>query len=124
MAHQVIYIPGLGDERPFGRTFIFKLWRLFGLKVYYFPLGWADKELFGPKFKRLLTKIDELTEQGQLSLVGESAGASAGINANAVRKNLKNVVLIGGKINNPQTVNPVRYQQNPALNSPSISVIL
>lgn len=115
MAHHVIYVPGLGDSRARGQSALLKLWRLFGFKVHYFPLGWADKEVFQPKLERLIAKIDELKGQGyEVSLVGVSAGASAVLNAYAERKNINKVVLICGKINNPQTIGERTYKINPA----------
>lgn len=115
MAHQVIYVPGLGDRRPRGQTIVLSFWKLFGLKVHYFPLGWADKEDFQPKLTRLLAEIDELSGDGGLvSLVGVSAGASAVLNAYALRKDLNAVVCVCGKIQNPQTIGGRTYQINPA----------
>ena len=99
MAHQVIYVTGLGDDRSYGQITILKSWRLWGLKPHYFPFKWADKEPFEPKFQRLLAKIDDLSTDGNyVSLVGVSAGASAVLNAYAERKNLTGVVCICGKI--------------------------
>lgn len=115
MAHQVIYVPGLGDHRPFGQATIIKCWRLFGLRAHYFPLSWADGEEFAPKLQRLLDKIDTLSRNGQkVSLVGVSAGASAVLNAYAVRPKITRVICICGKIHNPQTIHPRRFQINPA----------
>lgn len=115
MAHQVIYVPGLGDRIPHGQSIILKLWRLFGLNVHYFPMGWADKEPFQPKLARLLAKIDELSKsKDPVSLVGVSAGGSAVIDAYEQRKFLNSVVLIAGKIHNPQAINQRYYDKNPA----------
>lgn len=114
MVHQVIYVPGLGDSRSYGQDQAIAGWRKFGLQAHYFPLGWADKAPFEPKLRRLLGKIDELSEKGPVSLVGVSAGASAVLNAYAQRQNLNAVVCIGGKINNPQTIGSYTYRVNPA----------
>ncbi|HZP55362.1 MAG TPA: alpha/beta hydrolase [Candidatus Saccharimonadales bacterium] len=116
MSHQVIYVPGLGDNRKYWQPQILWLWRLFGLKVHFLAMGWADEEKFSSKLERLLDKIDELkNDKNTLSLVGVSAGASAVINAYAARsKDVNKVILICGKVNNPQAVNPMYYQKNPA----------
>lgn len=107
----VIYVPGLGDKRPYGQAFITKFWRLVGLRVHYFALNWADGEAYEPKFKRLLAKIDSFDK---VALVGVSAGASAVLNAFAVRPHLVGIVCISGKIKNPQTIHPRRFELNPA----------
>lgn len=115
MPIHLIYVPGLGDNRSYGQEDAIKRWQKFGLDTTYFPLGWADKEPFAPKLKRLLAKIDDLADAGyQVSLVGVSAGASAVLNAYAIRPKIHRVVLIGGKVNNPQTIGNKIYQQNPA----------
>lgn len=116
MSHHVIYVPGLGDKRSYGQTLAISSWRLFGLKAHYFPLVWSDKEDFEPKLARLLRKIDALKKKGKpVSLVGVSAGAGAVLNAFALRKDaITGVVCIGGKINNPQSINHKVYEINPA----------
>lgn len=123
MSHQVIYIPGLGDRRPRGQTIVLSFWKLFGLRVHYFPLGWSDKGDFQLKLTLLLAKIDELSNDGHLvSLVGVSAGASAALNAYAQRKDLNAVVCVCGKIQNPQTIGIRTYQINPAFKQSAFGV--
>ncbi|MBA3757669.1 hypothetical protein H0X09_02290 [Candidatus Saccharibacteria bacterium] len=115
MTHHVIYVPGLGDRTPNGQNLAIQLWRLYGLTPHYFPLRWADKEKLSLKIDRLLSKIDELSQQDHpVSLVGVSAGASAVLNAYSNRKNLGAVVSIVGKIHNPQTIGGTIYKINPA----------
>lgn len=116
---QVIYVPGLGDSRSYGQRQIAWFWRLFGVKVQYFPLGWADGEAYAPKFKRLLAKIDSFDK---VALVGVSAGASAVLNSYAVRPDLVGVVCISGKIQNPQTIHPRRFEINPAFKDSAFGV--
>lgn len=114
MVAHVIYIPGLGDTRPYGQKFITSLWRVFGLKVHYFPIGWADHDPFESKFKKLLAKIDRLQKKyGAVYLIGVSAGASAAINAFAARPEVEGVVCISGKIQHPETINPRYFINNP-----------
>lgn len=115
MAKHVFYIPGLGDHIPHGQRVITQLWRLYGLKVHYFNLGWANGEVFEPKLQRLLAKIDELQAAGHnVSIVGISAGASAAINAYGQRPELSSLVLICGKVTGSGDVNPRYYKENPA----------
>ncbi|MEX1995160.1 MAG: hypothetical protein WD887_00070 [Candidatus Saccharimonadales bacterium] len=115
MSHHVIYIPGLGDSRSYGQNIALNLWRIFGLKPHYFALGWADKQPFAAKLRRLLSEIDRLQNGGhKVSLVGVSAGASAALNAYSRREDIAAVVLVVGKIQNPQTIGERTYTINPA----------
>jgi dienelactone hydrolase len=114
MARHVIYIPGLGDYRNYGQPFALNLWRVFGVKAHYLAIKWQSDESFGEKLEKILAKIDRLEKDyGSVSLVGVSAGASAVLNAYADRPNVKNVVCICGKINNPQTIGQKVYKINP-----------
>ncbi len=114
--HHVIYLPGLGDEKANGQDKILRLWRIFGLKVHYFKIGWADGEPFEPKLERILELVDSLAESyGEVSVIGTSAGASAAINAFEKRtEQIASVVCICGKLRNPQTISKERYIVNPA----------
>lgn len=115
VSHQVIYLPGLGDQRPWGQQFITKFWRLAGLKVHYLPIGWAGGEAWPAKLERIIKQIDELGDADGVSLVGVSAGASAALNAYAARSaKIGRVVFICGKLTHPETVNPSYYRENPA----------
>lgn len=110
----VIYIPGLGDSRVGGQQLAVNTWRLWGVTAELFQVNWADGEAFEPKFTRLLERIDELAAKGDVSLVCASAGATAAINAFAERKNIRAVVCIAGKINNPHAVGDGYKRKNPA----------
>jgi len=112
----LIYIPGLGDARLDGQSRAVKAWRWWAVESSQFEIGWTDNEPWPEKLERLLDMIDGLTEAGKkVALVGASAGASAAIIAYAERKSvITGVVCIAGKVNHPETVNPVRYRTNPA----------
>lgn len=113
--HQVIYVPGLGDHHSRLQQMAINNWRVFGLYPEAHPLHWADGEPFAPKLERLLSKIDELTKHGDVSLVGTSAGASAVLNAYALRKDAINkVITVCGKIQHPETIEEWRFKKNPA----------
>lgn len=115
MRHHVIYVPGLGDSRTYGQDNAIENWKKYGLRTHYFPMRWADKEKFGTKLKRLLAKMDELSQKGDLiSLVGVSAGASTVLNAYAKRPKVHGVVLIGGKVQSPHTIGQKTFDENPA----------
>lgn len=86
-------------------------------------MGWADKEQFLPKINRLLAKIDKLSKQGHdVSLVGASAGASTVLIAYSQRQDVHAVVLIAGKVNNPETIDELTYKANPAFKESVFSV--
>lgn len=105
MAHYVIYVPGIGDHRTYGQNIAIQLWRLFGLRPIYMPLGWNKDEGFNKKQARLMDRIASLKSKGHsVSVVGVSAGASAVLNVFALSDDISGVVCISGKINNPGTV--------------------
>jgi pimeloyl-ACP methyl ester carboxylesterase len=103
--HDVIYVPGIGDTKTTFQEIAAKTWRLWGVRPHTFPMRWADKEAFGPKFDRLLAYIDNLLAKGHdVSLVGASAGASVVLNAFAARPDIHGVVLIAGKVNRAEAI--------------------
>lgn len=112
----LIYITGLGDARVSGQRLAVSTWRWWGVKAELFQMNWADKEPWPPKFERLLARIDELVSADKtVALVGVSAGASAVINAFAARKDvLVGAVIIAGKVNRPEAINPGHNTKNPA----------
>ncbi|MFA5004356.1 MAG: hypothetical protein WC498_03730 [Candidatus Saccharimonadales bacterium] len=114
--HAVIYVPGLGDGRVGGRRALIATWRIYGVRPVVHQMNWADKQPFAVKLQSLLQHIDTLANNGyRVSLVGESAGASAAMAAYAARQDVVHrVVCICGKLRNPQTVHPNTYLRNPA----------
>jgi pimeloyl-ACP methyl ester carboxylesterase len=116
LKHHVIYVPGLGDHRPYGQPLIISFWRLYGLSPHYHAVGWADSEAFTPKLKRLIELIDSIkTADNKVSLVGVSAGASAVLTAYCMSPDkINGVVCISGKIQNGDAVGEQAYIRNPA----------
>lgn len=114
--HDVIYIPGIGDDHRGLQAGLIKTWRLYGVRPYLHEMPWMDNEQFAPKFERLLARIDELSAKGHVvSLVAASAGAGAGINAFAARKDkINGIVCICGKVNNPEAIGKSYYRSSPA----------
>lgn len=114
--HYVIYITGLGDQKPLYQPQIINRWRKFGLTPHYHPVGWADGEAFAPKLKRLIRKVDEIYGQGHtVSLVGISAGAGAALNVYMERRaKISGLVFICGKLIGYSNVNPNYFKKNPA----------
>lgn len=112
----VIYLTGLGDHTPWGQDKLVKLWRLYGLKVHYFPIGWSDGEVFIRKLQHICVLIDKLSKNGdKVAIVGVSAGGSAAVNAYMERKSkISAVVFICGKLRGYKTVNRRYFDRNPA----------
>ncbi len=112
----VIYLPGIGDHRPWGQDKIIKTWRLFGLDTSFVPVGWDDNESFNTKVQRLVKKIDKLTKNSdKIVIVGVSAGASAALNTYMLDKDkISAVVFICGKLRGSKDVNPRYYIRSPA----------
>lgn len=112
-----IYVPGLGDSNRPGESKLSGLWRrLHGINLNYHPVGWSQGRHFQPKLEDLLAEIDSLhAKHGKITLIGTSAGASAVLNAYARRPDkISSVVVICGKIQNPQGIGPAYRKSNPA----------
>jgi pimeloyl-ACP methyl ester carboxylesterase len=115
MAYHIIYVPGLGDHNSRPQKRFLKHWRVYGVKTHFQQVNWHDDEPFESKLKRVLESIDKFAGQGQVSLVGVSAGASLALAAYSVRKQqISRVVYICGKLQNPDGVNQSYFQKNPA----------
>lgn len=114
--HAIIYVPGLGDTKAEGRRLALGFWRWFGATAVLHQMVWADGESFQSKLEGLLGHIDRLVADGYtVSLVGESAGASAALTAYAERsQSIHRVVFVCGKLAHADTIHPVTYQRNPA----------
>lgn len=116
MKHVVIYVPGLGDNSVRARKLLVASWWLYGVRPVVHQMNWSDTQPFAQKFSALLTHIDHLATAGhRVSLVGESAGASAVINAFAARpETIHRVACICGKLGSPSNIHPSIYRHNPA----------
>lgn len=115
-SHTVIYVSGLGDSNLAGRRQLLKTWRFSHFSIEICSMDWSVDESWQTKFARLTHRIDELHRQGKVvSLIGESAGASAVMLALRSRyEKLTAVILLCGKSQHPETVNPRLFKQNPA----------
>ncbi len=118
--HSVIFLRGLGDNRPMtrGQAFLTKLWHcLHGIELVFVRINWADQETLKSKLARITAAIDKLHSAGQtVSLIGISAGASAAFNAYGLRSTkINKLVFVCGKFRNPHRVGRRYYRKNPAL---------
>lgn len=112
-----LYVAGLGDEHARGQDRAVADFARHGLDLSYEPVHWGDKELWIPKEKRLVSRIDDLYEESgkSLVLIGSSAGASAIFNAGEQRADkVACFVSICGKILRPGSLEGNDFEQNPA----------
>lgn len=95
--HHVIYVPGLRDTWIINKAIIKVLpffWEPQGIHIHVFSPHWEQGTRFAPKLKQLTDKIDSLVKQGhKVSLVGQSAGGSATLNAFCIRKSVVHRII-------------------------------
>lgn len=109
--HHVIFIPGLKDQHPVNRTFSNLLpfyWNKFGVTTHVIFPHWEDGAGFNTKLKIILKEIDKLSYYGHaITIVGQSAGGSAAMNAFCERRNkIKKAVNITGRLKKGKNVSP------------------
>ncbi|HRV76242.1 MAG: hypothetical protein H6799_03365 [Candidatus Nomurabacteria bacterium] len=110
----VIYIPGLGDNKPRGQKLALNLFRIFGIKPYYFPIGWADSDTYENKMDELDSLIYRFYKDSSVNLFAASAGASAAVNSYARNLDkINSVSLVCGKIQNINKIHSSYYSKNP-----------
>ena len=116
MKLHIIYVPGLGDFRIKSQKLALSTWQVYGVTTEVCQMKWSDGQSFQPKLERILSRIDAAVAAGKpVAIVGTSAGASAALNAYALRKGqLKGVALICGKVLRPETISDYTYRANPA----------
>src|SRR5664279_3808255 len=114
--HTIIYVSGLGDRYDGLRRRCLAGWRLFGVRVVFVPMRWANNEDYAKKYQRLTGAIDnELRAGQQVTLCGESAGGSMVLIALAnYGDKLYRAMTLCGKNNSPEIVSPDVYRKNPA----------
>ncbi len=115
--HIILYVPGLGDHRLVMRQRGLNTWKYAHVSTELVPKKWRVSETWDSKMARLIAKIDDYHSRGYaVSLVGESAGATAVLAALEARTNsITAVVLLCGKSQYPARVASRLYQNNPAL---------
>ena len=110
----VIYIPGLGDEKPRGQKLALNLFKIFGIKPYYFAVGWKNSGTYQSRMNELDELITNLYKTRSVNLFAASAGASAAINTYARNLDkISSVSLVCGKINNIDKISSSYYSVNP-----------
>lgn len=114
--HHVIYLPGLGDERPRAQPLALSLWKIYGLEPHYYPIGWAESEPFTAKLDRLMAYIDRLFKaDGLVSVAASSAGTIAALDLFARRPDtIHRLALICPKIQHLEKITDADLIPNPA----------
>lgn len=107
----IIYVPGLNDHNFFNRNIVKLLplfWPTQEFKLFLIQINWKKGNRFAPKLKLITDKIDELFTAGySIQLFGQSAGASAALNAFVEKKNIvRKVINICGRLRKGKNVFP------------------
>ena len=99
-----------------GRTKLLKAWHFKDVEIEICRMYWTVNDPWEEKLARLIERIDECHAEGKLvSIIGESAGAAAVINAVYLRQHKLNAaILLCGKSQYPERVAPQLYHRNPA----------
>jgi hypothetical protein len=118
-SHLFIYVPGLGDTNLDNRQKLLSLWRIRRIKVEICAMKWGVDEPWKKKLHVLLTLIDKRAGEGYvISLIGESAGASAAMQAFVQKENsLRSLILLCGKSQHPESMSKKLIARHPALES-------
>lgn len=108
--HHIIYVPGLHDQLFLNKSLtnvIPYIWRLHGFATHIVYPHWEEGS-FRPKLQKILKEIDDLYNLGhRVSLVGQSAGGSAVLNAFSERRDIiSGVVNICGRMRAGENVKP------------------
>lgn len=95
--HHIIYVPGLRDKMWLNTNLVHVLtpfWKIQGFHSHILAPHWEEGTKFAPKQKLITDKIDELIKKGHtVSLIGQSAGGSAVMNAFCERRKVVNGVI-------------------------------
>lgn len=87
--HHIVYIPGLRDQSV-GKHLVKLLphfWDNRGFPIHVVFPHWEEGNFFAPKLNKITEQVDQLISEGhRVSIIGQSAGGSAGLNAFCLRK--------------------------------------
>lgn len=113
--HYIIYIPGLGDHYDPGRKLALRMWRIFGIRTQFVPMQWDKPGDYTEKLRRIKEEVATAQKAGySVSLVGESAGASAALNTAAITPGLHHVITLAGVNSSDLPISPVTRKRSPA----------
>jgi|SaaInlStandDraft_3_1057020.scaffolds.fasta_scaffold16807_2 pimeloyl-ACP methyl ester carboxylesterase len=97
--HNIVILSGLGDTIG-GIERATSWWKFAGLTPHVLPVGWHDGVSdFQPKLDRITSLVDQLSQEGAVSIVGVSAGGSAAFNAYLERPDtIRRAVNVCGRL--------------------------
>lgn len=97
--HHLIIIPGLGDDVKW-INWATKGWSRFGITPHVESAHWKDiDESVGVKIERLVKSMDVYLADGEVSLLGISAGGGLVLNAYCLRKDkIQKMVVVSGRM--------------------------
>ncbi len=108
----VFYIPGLGGRYDMLRELALKLWNRTNRRVVFVSMNWTDKtETFQQKKERLHSMI--MKAEGQVIVIGESAGAAMGLIITREDPAVKYIAFCG-KIGGAASTGDFYYKTVPA----------
>lgn len=112
----IIYVPGLGDRRLTNRQRGLDLWHFRNVMTEICPMKWYKREPWADKLSRLTDLINQRRSEGKsVTLIGESAGASAVMSLMTTQPELVDgAILLCGKFMHPDRVADSLYRKNPA----------
>lgn len=109
--HHIVYVPGLNDQHPINKRLtvvVPRFWGKHGFHGHVVSPHWEEGTSFTPKLEEIVDKVDTLLDQGhKVSLIGQSAGGSAVLNAFAERRqDIHGVVNVTGRVREGMQVYP------------------
>ncbi len=77
--HTALFVPGLRDNTSKVEK-LTRHWKDHGLVPFVYRFGWSEvNEDFEPKYDRYLGTVDELLQEGNVSVIGNSGGGSVAV---------------------------------------------
>lgn len=111
----VLYIPGLGDHYDGGRSFALWFWRIYGFNVQLVPVKWYGGGTYKEKLALVTQRANNAITKGyEVTLIGESAGASLALNAAAQLPRLHRVILVTGVNSSKVSISPRIQRRSPS----------
>lgn len=108
--HHIVYIPGLKDQ-SIGKHLVKLLprfWDNRGFPIHVVFPHWEEGTTFTPKLNKITEQIDQLiSDDHRVSVIGQSAGGSAGLNAFCLRKDVMEAAInVTGRLREGMNVRP------------------